>query len=1154
MSTNAFHPGYSITHHSDKTGCDRHDWRDPAGALLYRSVVMPDGRRIETWYTPGPFERIVERKVTYPDGRIHETGFEADNLLQTGAGNDTVWAGAGQDTVITGNGRDFVGAGDGNDRVTTGTGNDTVFGGKGNDTIWAGNGHDLVNGGDGNDRVFGGTGNDTIWAGSGNDQVDAGGGNDLIGAGNGNDRIEAGNGNDTVFGGNGNDTIWAGQGHDRVFAGNGNDLIGAGNGNDLVGAGNGNDTVFGGNGNDTIRTGAGNDKVCAGSGHDTVDAGPGRDRVDLGWGNDLLIHRFAVDPGTGDRYDGGGGVDTLRLVLTKAQATSKTFLQDLAALQAAVDAGRDYRMKTAQMFVSHFERLDVRAPVVALDDVATTDENSVVEIDVLQNDLDLIEWNTDALRIVSVNAPGLPDGSVTIKDEKSLVFDPGANFDALNARSEIVRHLTYTIIDDQGFSASADVRLTITGRNDAPTLAAGTAAAVEDGPTVDVDLAALGADADSEDDGTSLSYTITGAPSEGSATILGTTLTFDPGADFQTLALGETRDVVIQVTATDARGESAVNDVTVTVTGRNDAPTLADAPLPMIEADETLSFDLATLANDIDSDDDASSLTYAVLSQTGGGLASVSGSVLNFDPQGAFDSLAGDEIAEVVVQVQVTDRHGASAQRELVVQIENPNAAPVFTGDPALTGLNAQVEGRLGSQFANPDQSVVAFTLVNEGVGGNVQLPDIGTIFTDPDGDGFTGYVLRDWSYVDDSGALVPIDYTKLNAAFPTWTFNMPIGRFDFSTLGGDSPSAGYYLIGFGAVDARGAESAETVWGFLSIANTVDGNGSNNVFDPLTLFDDVVPARGGNDLVNGGAGFDTIAGGDNKDTLLGGDGDDVIDGNAGADSIDGGDGNDALNGGNGQDTIYGGDGDDDINGGVGIDIVFAGAGDDVLDGGDQSATFDPFFLINNPLAVITAPYEILLGQGAFETADEIVTADLSEESDLMFGETGNDVLIGRAGRDFLSGGDGDDTIAGGNGRDTLMGDAGNDELRGDDGQDRILGGDGNDTLIGNAKDDTLIAGTGTDVLVGGDGADDFVFDLDDGLNIITDFGDGSDRLINIDYITALTGAEQIDAGDAREATLGTGTLIDLADTQIMLQGVFGIADNMSALMGLFDVP
>ncbi|MCE9683515.1 Ig-like domain-containing protein, partial [Halomonas alkalisoli] len=136
----------------------------------------------------------------------------------------------------------------------------------------------------------------------------------------------------------------------------------------------------------------------------------------------------------------------------------------------------------------------------------------------------------------------------------------------LAAGEEWTDSFVYAIQLGNGTLSWAEITITVTGTNDAPTLAAGVGVAVEDGPSIDVDLAVLGDDIDSDDDGTTLSYTITTDPSEGTATITGTTLTFDPGADFQDLAEGETRQVVIGVTATDSHGATATNDVTITVT------------------------------------------------------------------------------------------------------------------------------------------------------------------------------------------------------------------------------------------------------------------------------------------------------------------------------------------------------------------------------------------------------------------------------------------------------------------------------------------------------------------------------------------------------------------------------------------------------------
>ncbi|HKL65142.1 MAG TPA: VCBS domain-containing protein, partial [Roseovarius sp.] len=163
----------------------------------------------------------------------------------------------------------------------------------------------------------------------------------------------------------------------------------------------------------------------------------------------------------------------------------------------------------------------------------------------------------------------LPAGVTLASDGNYVVdaTDPAYQDLAEGQQSGVV--FDYTATSGE-LADTGTVSITVTGTNDAPTLAAASAAADEDGPVVTLNLAALGTDIDSDDDGTTLDYTVTGAPVEGTATISGTTLGFDPGNAFQDLAEGETRDVTIRVTATDAHGATEENDVTVTLTGVND--------------------------------------------------------------------------------------------------------------------------------------------------------------------------------------------------------------------------------------------------------------------------------------------------------------------------------------------------------------------------------------------------------------------------------------------------------------------------------------------------------------------------------------------------------------------------------------------------------
>ena len=114
----------------------------------------------------------------------------------------------------------------------------------------------------------------------------------------------------------------------------------------------------------------------------------------------------------------------------------------------------------------------------------------------------------------------------------------------------------------------------------------------------------------------------------------------------------------------------------------------------------------------------------------------------------------------------------------------------------------------------------------------------------------------------------------------------------------------------------------------------------------------------------------------------------------------------------------------------------------------------------------------------------------------LTGTTGPDDLEGGGGNDRLVGRKGDDVLIGGGGSDELRGGKGNDDLYGGRGGDTLMGGDGDDALYGGRGADRLIGGNGDDTLTDGPGADRFVFASDEtGDKIITDFGEGNDRIV-----------------------------------------------------------
>ena len=94
-----------------------------------------------------------------------------------------------------------------------------------------------------------------------------------------------------------------------------------------------------------------------------------------------------------------------------------------------------------------------------------------------------------------------------------------------------------------GYTKTID--LVMTGLNDAPELDDGILAASEDGPLVSLDLAGLGSDIDSDDDGASLTYSIIDAPAGANVYLVGTELFFDPGSGYQNLNDGDVQELVV---------------------------------------------------------------------------------------------------------------------------------------------------------------------------------------------------------------------------------------------------------------------------------------------------------------------------------------------------------------------------------------------------------------------------------------------------------------------------------------------------------------------------------------------------------------------------------------------------------------------------------
>ncbi|MCG6560295.1 tandem-95 repeat protein, partial [Ruegeria sp. 1NDH52C] len=261
-----------------------------------------------------------------------------------------------------------------------------------------------------------------------------------------------------------------------------------------------------------------------------------------------------------------------------------------------------------------------------------------------------------------------------------LQLNIAGNFDHLAVGESTQATATVVATDSHGAQSNEGTLIwTITGVNDDPTLAAGTLLATEGGGAVSLNLATLGDDVDSDDDANSLTYAVTGQPSEGSATVNGTMLTFDPGDDFQDLAVGETQQVSIQVTATDSHNATAVNNVTVTVTGVNDAPVATNFATTVTEDSGANAINVFSNVSDVDGDD----LEIVSVSTAGSGTVVVmhngtpgdtTDDFITYQPSADFNGVES-------ISYTVSDGNGGSDTGTITVTVEAVNDPPVANDD-----------------------------------------------------------------------------------------------------------------------------------------------------------------------------------------------------------------------------------------------------------------------------------------------------------------------------------------------------------------------------------------------------------------------------------------------------------------------------------------
>jgi len=280
------------------------------------------------------------------------------------------------------------------------------------------------------------------------------------------------------------------------------------------------------------------------------------------------------------------------------------------------------------------------------------------------------------------------DAANTNKGTINWAYTPSdADIDFLGEGEVVTAVFTITITDDEGATAQQDVTIIVTGTNDAPIAVADTGA-TDENAAITVDVLLNDTDVDISDTHTVDAVTITSG--SGSASILDNKVVWNPGTDYDYLAVGDSATVEIAYDMSDNNGGIASSTLTLTVTGTNDAPI---ANFDLVTTDENTSITINLLANDTDVDS-GDTLTLDIISLIGGDLGSYSiiNNQLEWDPGTDYDYLAAGETAWTnYLSYQISDQHTASSGAIVAHTITGSNDGPIAVADTGATDENTSI-------------------------------------------------------------------------------------------------------------------------------------------------------------------------------------------------------------------------------------------------------------------------------------------------------------------------------------------------------------------------------------------------------------------------------------------------------------------------------
>ncbi len=669
-------------------------------------------------------------------------------------------------------------------------------------------------------------------------------------------------------------------------------------------------------GSDLLIGSSGSDKLVGGAGSDTIDGGAGSDFINAGGGDDWIIYDEADY-----KILGGGGIDTLWFKGSNQNLNFGTqAINGIEALLLGGGGGHTVTFSAADVVrVSDTDRF-----------VITGDQTSKLFIG--------SGWNW-ALINGGAQHQFTKDGATVITD---------------------------WAINVVGFSNNATISLigapenSVTESETATTLTANGRLLVSD-PNAGQGLLLP-----------SLVGVWLGAPDKLGEFKIFPSTTSGPGeyiyqyrvdaAKVHYLGDGQTRTESFTLQTLDG----STRDLTFTIKGINDAPTLTGTPATLADGveDTPCTFTAAQLLQGF-TDVDGDTLGVGSISATHGSLANNNGTY-TFTPEANYNG-------PVALSYTVVDGKGGSAAASLTFTLAAVNDAPAGTATATLASGTEDTDYKISSTdllkgFSDVDGDALSVsgltatkgTLVNNNDGTYTFKPNanyngsVNLSYTVSDGKGgsiggtqsFSLAAVNDPATVNVDGKMSVNEDTavtdgKLIATGLIVISDADAGEAKISA----SPKAGAVNAGTLLVQEIGAGTYAYAYSVVNNDPRVQaldaGISRSDYFtvksadgtSEITLEIKIIGTN--SEVITGTPNADTLTGSTGPDRMEGLDGNDTIRGEAGNDTIYGGAGDDSIVGGLDDDVLYGDDGNDSMLGSAGDDQIFGGAGNDFIDTGGQ---------------------------------------------------------------------------------------------------------------------------------------------------------------------------------------------------------------------------